>query len=85
MWQNVYTLEYIRYGTHWDWGRYHESKMRAYTGEIPDDHPLHMLRRYATGELKISDEIMHKLESGKISLKYHPKTDVSWMDIPELS
>jgi hypothetical protein len=86
-WENIYTLESFRRAS-WFHEHFHETKLRLYDKEVPQDHPLQLLRRIATGELKISEETWMEMAygSGKraILLDYPPECEfLSWRDIPE--
>lgn len=61
----------------------HETQMRLYEGEVPDKHPLQLLRRHSRGEISISDDVFDDIFYGRIIFDYPPELR-SWREIPEL-
>jgi len=83
-WENVYclmTIESAEFCDRMTHDHVHESEIVKFLGEVPENHPLRLLRKIFTGEIKVSDETMIKLESGEIALNFIP----SWRDLPELN
>jgi hypothetical protein len=83
-WENVYTVLYIRedgifsfdYHEH-----FHESKLRLYTGDVPENSALNMLNGVFSGRKKISEELKEKILAGEIGLSDKP----NWRSIRELA
>ena len=86
--ENKYHIETVK-----EWGEYiwnldfgwpsgiHESELVKYEGEIKYDSPLEFLRCVFCGEDEQVQEVVRKLECGKILLN----PCISWEDIPEFA
>jgi len=62
---------------------YHITKLQPFNGNIPQDHPLRLLKKIAIGKVCVKRKLKEKLLAGRILLDYS-KSDTSWKKIPEL-
>ena len=82
-WENIYTVTFIDEQFLYDHTHPHESQIHLYNGEVPEDNPLWLLRKLATGEIEVSEEIRNDMFYRNILFDY--KSKKSWKDIPEFN
>jgi len=82
-WENMYTVVFIDDKFLYDHSHPHELQIRPFEGEIPEDHPLWLLRKLAKDEIKLSDELWEDIFMRRVQFDY--KLSKSWKDIPELN
>jgi len=82
-WENYYTIGAFNEQGGYTHDHPHETGMRHFEGEVPNDHPLQFLRKWFTGEITINSNVVYEIYDQKILFDY--QTDKkSWRDIPEL-
>ncbi len=71
--ENTYGLSTISNGCRFEFYHEHnESRLKKYEGEIEKDSPLMLLQKFYRDEIKLSKEILEKIETNEILLNTKP-------------
>ena len=80
--ENVYTLDFINKKLKFDHCHTHEADILPFDGEVPQGHPLHLIKRNILGDVEFNDELWADIFYGRIIFDY-PDEMSSWKDIFE--
>ena len=80
VWENTYALYFIGKDAKFYHTVAHETEIIVYNGDIPAENPLQMLKKIATGEVKVSPETWEDINNQRIMFDWQGGTR-SWRNI----